>query len=147
VSSLLSALSIEDETAQIVPLLQAGTRNVATIEGVFGAKARELVVPKTGRHGSRARTRLLDDQAITLTWHLLGDTDDEVWQEYFRISGSLLSAVDTERRLLWTLGSNLRLQSRVRLVEIGGPLEPGPRMLTVQAHFRAPDPRVRRRSP
>jgi hypothetical protein len=142
VSSLLSALSIEDETAQIVPLLQLGSRHVATIDGVFGAKARELVVPKTGRHGSRARTSLLEDQAITLTWHLLGDTDDEVWTEYFRISGSLLSALDTERRLLWTLGTSLRLQSRVRLVEVGGPLEAGPRMLTVQAHFRAPDPRA-----
>lgn len=141
-NALVSALALEDEFGQITQLLAPGSRHVTSIEGVFGAKARSVVVPRTGRHGTRARTRFLDDSLITIAFDLLGDTDDEVWAEYRAISGALQSTLETERRLLWTFGTTTALQSRVRFEEITGTVVPGPRRLQFQAHLRATDPRA-----
>jgi hypothetical protein len=142
VASLLSSLTIEDATGTQIALLAPGTRQVSKADGIQGVRVRELVVPRVGRHGSRARTRLRDDRVITLEGHCLGSTDDQVWQEYHAISRALGDAVDTDRVLRWTLGSGLALYSRVRLTELVPAFEVGPRMLAYQAHLRAPDPRA-----
>lgn len=141
-SRLLTALSIQDATGSDVPLMADGARKITKASGLAGIRVRELVTARSGRHGSRNRSRNRDDAQITLDGILIGADPDDTWTLYDTVAGALAVAVDTDRLLKWTAGDTLTLQQQVRLSALDGPLEVGPNIIRYQAVLRGSDPNV-----
>lgn len=140
-SRLLTALSIEGPDGVDVPILRGDRKvRVTKASGLVGLKAREAVGTAPGRHGTLNRTRFRDDRQPTFTLLFVGATADEAWDEYDQVARAVAGAVDADRLLKWRAGDNLDLQTRVRLVELDDPVEPGPSRVACQLVLRASDP-------
>jgi len=141
VGQLLTSLSLTNAAGTDIPLISA-TRSIQTASGLAGIAAREVVVARSGRRGSRNLTRYRDDAQIVITGTLMGVDATDTWAQYDAVGGALADAVDTDRLLKWTAGSGLALQRNVRLTSFDAPLSVGADVITYQATLRGSDPNV-----
>jgi hypothetical protein len=141
VGRLLTALSLTNALGSEVPLM-SDVRSVQTVSGLAGIAAREVVVVRSGRRGSRNLTRYRDDAQIVINGMLVGADADDLWLQYDAVAGAFASAIDADALLKWTAGNSLMLQRNVRLTSLEAPLEVGPDIVAYQATLRGSDPNV-----
>lgn len=139
---MITALSIERADGQYEPLLVPGTRHVESVEGLVGLDVREQVRSRPGRHGVLNTSRYRDSQPVVIVGELFGADADEAWEEYGQVAGALASAVDTDRSLRWSGGTQLELvETKVRLVSMAPPVTVAQDVIRYQLILRPGDPR------
>lgn len=140
--SLISNVTLEDPDGVEVPLLYGSERLIERLDGLLGIRVREVVQARPSRHGSRNRTRYLDDRVISAngaTFH--GATAAGAWANYDAVASALAGAVDTPRLLRWTRG-DVDLQTLVQTTELQSGIEVSRRCVMTQYQLRAEDPRA-----
>jgi hypothetical protein len=139
-AQLITAVSLEGPDGVDVSLMSDQYRKVKAINGLAGIRVREVVRPRTGRNGSVNRTKLRDDAQVIVIGYASGEDNDRAWMEYDTITRTLVGAVDTDRLLKWSAGSERHLQMNVRLTSMEAAIEVGPNIIAYQATLRGSDP-------
>jgi hypothetical protein len=140
VAQLITAVSLEGPDGIDVSLMFDQYRKVRSINGLAGVRVREVVRPRTGRPGSVNQTKLRDDAQVIVSGFASGEDNDRAWMEYDTITRALVGAVDTDRLLKWSAGSERHLQMNIRLTSMEAPIEVGPNIIAYQATLRGSDP-------